>query len=208
MSTDEETSYMEDPRSTKSPRIWESLKETTLEFYCMLLHEQQFQWLLNARPVFKNFDVYLSQARQFHSNKKPTITQLPGWVTVSGLVFTNSVWMLIGQSTIQPSATQLDGLCHMLADLQADRCSFCERNREQKGEMGRREETLVWGQKISTVFSSLCLLFYFPQQWGISAPPRCSLSSRASTSNVCKTGVLAFFERFDEKQEPVLETCT
>lgn len=179
----------------------------------MLLHKQQLQWLLNLRPVFKNSDVYLSQARQFCSFKKPRTIQLPitkpGWV--SGLIFiNNSTGMYIGQSTVQPSATQLDGLCHTLADLKADRCSFRERKKEQKGEMGRRQEALVWEHKISTVFPGLCLLFlfFFPQQCAISATPRCSLSSRASASNVCKTGVLAFFELFGEKQEPVLVRCT
>lgn len=104
-------------------------------------------------------------------------------LTVSGLVFiNNSAWMYIGQSTVQPSATQLDFLCYTLTDWKADRCSFCERKKEQNREMGRREETSVWGHKISTVFPSLRFLFYFHQQCEISAPPRCSLSSRASAS--------------------------
>lgn len=34
----------------------------------------------------------------------------------------------------QPSATQLDGLCHTLADLKVDRCSFPERKKKKKRE--------------------------------------------------------------------------
>lgn len=74
--------------------------------------------------------------------------QLQNWVeslTISGLIFrNNSAWMYIGQSTVQPSATQLDGLCHTLPHLKVDRCSFPERKKERKGtrETGRGEQVL------------------------------------------------------------------
>lgn len=57
--------------------------------------------------------------------------------------------MDIGQSTVQPSATQLDGLCHILAD----RCSFREIKKEKKGEMGSREETSVGSFLVYVCFS-------------------------------------------------------
>lgn len=56
--------------------------------------------------------------------------------------------MDIGQSTVQPSATQLDGLCHILAD----RCSFRD-IKDKKGEMGSREETSVGSFLVYVCFS-------------------------------------------------------
>lgn len=110
-------------------------------------------------------------------------------LTISGLIFiNNSAWMYIGQSTVQPSAAQLDGMCNTLADLKVDRCNFPER--KKKIEMGRREQVLVQKHKTSTVLRSLRVLFYFPQQCAISAPPRCSFTGIAGTYYVCKTCVL------------------
>lgn len=103
----------------------------------------------------------------FTVSKSPeqSSNQLQNWsesLTRSDLVFiNNSAWVYIEQSTVQPSATQLDGSCLTLADLKVDRCSFPERKKEKKREAERREQVVVQRHKISTVFSSLCLLFCF-----------------------------------------------